>query len=114
MAQSPSERTFENPILPGFFPDPGMFRVGDDFYLVTSTFTFFPGVPIFHSTDLVNWRQLGHVLDRPEQMDVEGLQLSEGIFAPTIQHHEGVFYMITTLVGKGGNFVVTATDPAGP
>ncbi|EOZ92812.1 Beta-xylosidase [Indibacter alkaliphilus LW1] len=114
IAQSQSERKFENPILAGFYPDPGMFRVGDDFYLVTSTFTFFPGVPIFHSTDLVNWRQLGHVLDRPSQMDVDGLQLSEGIFAPTIQHHEGVFYMITTIVGKGGNFVVTATDPAGP
>ena len=113
-AQTQSERTFTNPILPGFFPDPGMYRVGDDFYLVTSTFTFFPGVPIFHSTDLVNWRQLGHVLDRPEQIDVEGLRVSEGIFAPTIQHHEGVFYMITTLVGKGGNFVVTATNPAGP
>jgi xylan 1,4-beta-xylosidase len=112
--QAQSERTFENPILPGFYPDPGMFRVGDDFYLVTSTFTYFPGVPIFHSTDLVNWRQIGHVLDRPEQIDVEGLQISEGIFAPTIQHHEGVFYMITTIVGKGGNFVVTATDPAGP
>jgi alpha-N-arabinofuranosidase len=113
-AQTQSVRTFTNPILPGFFPDPGMYRVGDDFYLVTSTFTFFPGVPIFHSTDLVNWRQLGHVLDRPEQIDVEGLRVSEGIFAPTIQHHAGVFYMITTLVGKGGNFVVTATNPAGP
>lgn len=114
LAQQGEERTFRNPILPGFYPDPGMFRVGDDFYLVTSTFTYFPGVPIFHSTDLVNWRQIGHVLDRPEQMDVEGLQISEGIFAPTIQHHDGVFYMITTIIGKGGNFVVTATDPAGP
>ncbi|WP_380799577.1 glycoside hydrolase family 43 protein [Shivajiella indica] len=113
-AQTQTERTFNNPVLPGFYPDPGMFRVGDDFYLVTSTFTYFPGVPIFHSTDLVNWRQIGHVLDRPEQIDVEGLTISEGIFAPTIQHQEGVFYMITTLVGKGGNFVVTATNPAGP
>lgn len=113
-AQQGEERTFRNPVLPGFYPDPGMIRAGDDFYLVTSTFTYFPGVPIFHSTDLVNWRQIGHVLDRPEQIDVEGLQISEGIFAPTIQYHEGVFYMITTIVGKGGNFVVTATDPAGP
>jgi len=105
---------FTNPILPGFYPDPSICRVGENYYLVTSTFSYFPGVPIFHSTDLVNWRQLGHVLDRPEQLDVEGLGISRGIFAPTIQHHDGIFYMITTLVDNGGNFVVTATDPAGP
>ncbi|MFO7826486.1 MAG: glycoside hydrolase family 43 protein [Cyclobacterium sp.] len=112
--QEQSKETFSNPIFPGFFPDPGIYAVGEDFYLVNSTFSFFPGVPVFHSKDLVHWRQLGHILDRPEQMDVEGLGISEGIFAPTIQYHDGVFYMLTTLVGKGGNFVVTATDPEGP
>ncbi|HSJ67397.1 MAG TPA: glycoside hydrolase family 43 protein [Anditalea sp.] len=105
---------FSNPILPGFYPDPSICRVGEDYYLVTSTFSYFPGVPIFHSTDLVNWNQLGHVLDRPEQIDVEGLGISRGIFAPTIQYHDGIFYMVTTLVDNGGNFIVTATDPAGP
>jgi xylan 1,4-beta-xylosidase len=113
-AQQQRDDTFSNPIFPGFFPDPGIYAVGEDFYLVNSTFSFFPGVPLFHSKDLVHWRQLGHILDRPEQMDVEGLGISEGIFAPTIQYHNGVFYMLTTLVGKGSNFVVTATDPEGP
>lgn len=111
---SMAQEKFLNPILAGFYPDPSITRVGDDFYMVHSTFSYFPGVPIFHSKDLVNWRQLGHVLDRPEQLDVEGLGISRGIFAPTIEHHKGTFYMITTLVDKGGNFVVTAKDPAGP
>ncbi|WP_234364093.1 glycoside hydrolase family 43 protein [Lunatibacter salilacus] len=106
--------TFENPILPGFYPDPSVYRVGENYYLVNSSFAYFPGVPIFQSTDLVNWVQLGHVLDRPEQLDLEGLGISRGIFAPTIQYHEGTYYMLTTLIDNGGNFVVTATDPAGP
>jgi len=108
------QETYLNPILAGFYPDPGITRVGEDYYLVLSTFAYFPGVPIFHSKDLVNWEQIGNVLDRPEQLDLDGLGVSKGIFAPTIEHHEGVFYMVTTLVGNGGNFVVTATDPAGP
>jgi xylan 1,4-beta-xylosidase len=114
IAQGQNKNTFNNPIFPGFFPDPAIYKVEDDYYLVNSTFSFFPGVPLFHSKDLVNWRQLGHILDRPEQIDVEGLGVSEGIFAPSIQYHNGVFYMLTTLVGKGGNFVVTATNPEGP
>lgn len=105
---------FQNPILPGFYPDPSFCRVGDDYYLVTSTFAYFPGVPIFHSRDLVNWKQIGHVLDRPSQLELTGAGHSRGIFAPTIRQHEGTFYMITTNVDGGGNFVVTATDPKGP
>src|SRR3954471_11355254 len=89
---------FANPIISGFYPDPSVCRVGEDYYLVTSTFEWFPGVPIFHSRDLVNWRQLGHVLDRPSQLDLDGLPASAGIFAATIRHHEGVFYVITTLM----------------
>ena len=85
-----------------------------DYWLVTSTFSYFPGVPVFHSRDLVHWEQAGHVLDRPSQLDLDGVSHSHGIFAPTIRHHEGVFYMITTLVGKQGNFIVTAAHPAGP
>lgn len=110
----PEHETFENPILPGFYPDPSVYRVGENYFLVNSSFAYFPGVPIFQSTDLVNWVQLGHVLDRPEQLDLEGLGISRGIFAPTIQYHEGTYYMLTTLIDNGGNFVVTATDPAGP
>ncbi|MBU9720040.1 MULTISPECIES: glycoside hydrolase family 43 protein [Bacillaceae] len=107
-------KTFNNPILPGFYPDPSVCRVGEDYYLVTSSFIYFPGVPIFHSKDLVNWKQIGHVLDRPSQLPLDGQKQSRGIFAPTIRYNDGVFYMITTNVEEGGNFLVTATDPAGP
>jgi xylan 1,4-beta-xylosidase len=105
---------FSNPVIPGFHPDPSVCRVGEDYYLVTSSFEWFPGVPIYHSRDLVHWRQLGHVLDRPSQLNLDGIGPSRGIFAATIRHHDGVFYVITTLVDGGGNFIVTATDPAGP
>ncbi|MEU8384095.1 glycoside hydrolase family 43 protein [Streptosporangium sp. NPDC048865] len=105
---------YANPVIPGFHPDPSVCRVGADHYLVTSSFEWFPGVPIFHSRDLVHWRQLGHVLDRPSQLDLDGVRPSGGIYAPTIRHHQGVFYMITTLMDEPGNFLVTATDPAGP
>ena len=89
-------------------------RVGDDYYLVTSSFAYFPGVPIFHSRDLVHWTQIGHVLDRPSQLNLDSAGVSRGIFAPTIEYHDGTFYMLTTLVDRGGNFLVTATDPARP
>ncbi|TDQ37732.1 glycoside hydrolase family 43 protein [Aureibacillus halotolerans] len=110
-------KTFKNPIIPGMYPDPSICRVGEDYYLVTSSFEYFPGVPIFHSKDLVNWRQIGHVLDRPEQLNLDQTPTSRGIYAPTIRYHEGVFYMITTFVvadkGARKNFYVTATDPEG-
>nr|WP_223165434.1 glycoside hydrolase family 43 protein [Lentzea indica] len=105
-----------NPVLPGSHPDPSVCRVGPDHYLVTSTFEYFPGLPIFHSRDLVHWRLLGHVLDRPSQLPLQGVRASGGLYAPTIRHHDGVFYVVCTLVGgqrESGNFVVTATDPAG-
>lgn len=103
-----------NPILPGFYPDPSICRVGEDYYMVTSTFAYFPGVPIFHSRDLTHWKQIGNVLDREEQLNLSGVKYSEGIFAPTIRYHQGTFYMITTNVTHGGNFIVTAQNPAGP
>ncbi|MGY6026466.1 family 43 glycosylhydrolase [Streptomyces spinosirectus] len=105
---------FRNPVISGFHPDPSICRVGDDFYLVTSSFEWFPGLPVFHSRDLVNWRQLGHALDRPSQLDLDGARPNGGIYAPTLRHHDGVFYIVTTLVDGGGHFIVTATDPAGP
>ncbi|NNF69129.1 MAG: glycoside hydrolase family 43 protein [Acidimicrobiia bacterium] len=103
-----------NPILAGFYPDPSIVRADDGYYMVTSTFSWYPGVPIFRSEDLVNWTQIGHVLDHPSLLPVEGKGVSRGVFAPTIRYHDGIFYMINTLVDAGGNFYVTATDPAGP
>lgn len=108
------QKQFTNPILAGFYPDPSFCRVGDDYYLVNSTFSYFPGIPIFHSKDLVNWKLIGHVLDRPEQLDTEGLGVSRGIFAPAISYHEGLFYVTCTIVDGGGNFVVTSKIPEGP
>lgn len=105
---------YRNPMLAGFYPDPSICRVGDDYYLINSTFAYFPGIPIFHSRDLVNWRQLGHVIHRPEQLKYEGLGVSRAIFAPAISYHKGTFYVVCTMVDGGGNFLVTATDPAGP
>jgi xylan 1,4-beta-xylosidase len=109
-----SAASFHNPVIPGFYPDPSVVRVDDDFYLVNSSFEFFPGVPLWHSRDLVHWQQLGHVLTRDSQLPLEGARPSGGIYAPTIRYHAGTFYMITTNVTGGGNFLVSATDPAGP
>lgn len=103
-----------NPVLAGFYPDPSMTRAGDSYYLTVSSFSYFPGAPIFKSDDLVNWQQIGHALDRPEQFNPTGIRMTRGMFAPTLRYHDGVFYLITTAVDAGGNFIVTATDPAGP
>lgn len=105
---------YTNPVLPGFYPDPSITRAGEDYYLVCSTFEYFPGVPLFHSRDLIHWEQIGHVLDRISQLDIRNCGSSDGIYAPTIRYHDGVFYMITTDVRGRGNFYVTAADPAGP
>ena len=105
---------FQNPILAGFFPDPSIVRVDEDYYLVNSSFSYFPGVPIFHSKDLVNWKSLGHILVTPKQLPLKNQQVSRGIYAPTLRYHKGVFYLITTLVDVRGNFIVTATNPEGP
>jgi xylan 1,4-beta-xylosidase len=101
--------TYQNPVIPGFWSDPSVCRVGEDYYLVNSTFEYFPGVPVFHSKDLVNWELIGYCIDRPTQLP-RGLN----IFATTIRYHDGTFYMITTNMGAEGNFIVTATNPAGP
>lgn len=108
------EGEFYNPILQGCYPDPSICRKGNDYYLVTSTFAMFPGVPIFHSTDLVNWKQIGHVLDRKSQLKVEDCGISAGIYAPTIRYNANndTFYMITTQFSGGfGNIVVKTKDP---
>jgi xylan 1,4-beta-xylosidase len=111
---TPRITSYRNPVLPGFYPDPSVVRVGEWFYLVNSSFEFFPGVPIHRSRDLVNWEPLGHVLTRDSQLPLGDAGPSGGIFAPTIRHHAGTYYMITTNVSHGGSFFVTARDPAGP
>ncbi|MDE6108948.1 MAG: glycoside hydrolase family 43 protein, partial [Muribaculaceae bacterium] len=112
-------QSYRNPVIPGFYPDPSVCRVDSDFYLVNSSFQFFPGVPVWHSRDLVNWEQIGNVLDRPSQLPLGEASAWLGIYAPTIRYNDGTFYMITTNVGPqaaghNGNFLVTATHPAGP
>jgi alpha-N-arabinofuranosidase len=104
---------YKNPIIPGFYPDPSICRVGEDYYLVTSTFEFFPGVPVFHSKDLINWTQIGHCLTRKSQLLLDKAGWSAGIYAPTIRYHNGLFYMVTTNVSIGQHLIVTAVDPAG-
>ncbi|MEQ9316044.1 MAG: glycoside hydrolase family 43 protein [Henriciella sp.] len=110
----PGPDGYLNPILAGFYPDPSITRGPDGYYLVHSTFSYFPGIPVMHSRDLVHWEQIGNVIDRPGMLDFDGLGLSRGVFAPTIEYHDGVFYVANTCVDCGGNFIVTATDPAGP
>ena len=104
----------KNPIMPGFYPDPSICAVGEDYYLVNSSFAYFPGLPLMHSKDLVHFEQIGNVLDRPSQLPLPKAGVSQGLFAPTIRYHEGVFYVICTNVTWGGNFVVTAKNPEGP
>ncbi|MFL5808522.1 MAG: glycoside hydrolase family 43 protein [Flavisolibacter sp.] len=113
-ANAQKQKVYTNPILTGFYPDPGICRVGDDYYIVNSSFAYFPGLPLFHSKDLVSWKQIGHAMDRIEQLDLQGAGVSRGLFAPAISYHKDVFYIVCTLVDKGGNFVITAKDPAGP
>ncbi len=110
---SADKEKYLNPILAGFYPDPGICRVHDKFYLVNSSFSYFPGLPIFESTDMVNWKQIGHVIDRPEQLDLK-LAVSKGLYAPTIRYNKGIFYLVCTNVDAGGNFLVTAKNPTGP
>ena len=104
---------YRNPIIPGYNPDPSICRVDNDFYIVNSTFEFFPGVPIYHSTNLVNWELINYCLTRREQLELEGCRNSGGIYAPTIRYHEGTFFMITTNVTHKGNFIVFTNDIRG-
>lgn len=107
--------TFTNPVVPGFFPDPSVCRVGADYYLACSSFEYFPGIPLFHSRDLVHWTQIGNALDRPEQLRLPpGTRSSGGLYAPTLRHHDGRFWLIVTNVSADGNLLFTAADPAGP
>jgi xylan 1,4-beta-xylosidase len=104
----------KNPILPGFYPDPSICAVGEDYYIVNSTFAYFPGLPIFHSRDLAHWEQIGNAMNRKSQLPLKGVRQSEGLFAPTICYHEGLFYIICTNISGGGNFIITSKKPEGP
>lgn len=117
-----NESVIWNPVLPGFHPDPCAVSVGDDYYIVNSTFEWFPGIPIYHSKDLVNWEQIGNVLTRKSQLDLSGCKDSKGIYAPSITYHKGLFYVTYTVVQENiswplqvyPNYIVTAKDPRGP
>ena len=102
------------PIMPGFYPDPSIVRVGDTFYVANSTFEYAPGVPIHSSKDLLNWKLEGHALPTAHHMGIDGMKDSQGIFAPTIRFHDGKFFMITTLLDGNWQLLVTAEHPAGP
>jgi alpha-N-arabinofuranosidase len=111
-AQTP--QTYQNPVLRGMNPDPSIIRVGADYYLVTSSFEYFPGCPIYHSLDLVHWQRIGYALSRPTQYALDRDNAHPSLYAATLRYHHGTFYVITTDVRGGGNFYVTATNPAGP
>ena len=104
---------FRNPVLPGFHADPSVCRAGNDFYLVNSTFQYYPGVPVFHSKDLIHWEQVGACLTRESQVRIEGMDEQTGIYAPTIRYHEGRFYMVTTVFPSRKHFYVYTDDPRG-
>ena len=108
------EHQLVNPIIPGFYPDPSICRVGDDFYLVCSSFELCPGIPLFHSRDLAHWEQLCYVVTPENGFHMERNTFNGGVMAPTIRYHNGVFYVINCNFSDRNNFIVTATDPAGP
>lgn len=106
----------QNPVIPGFYPDPSICRVGEDYYIVVSSFSYFPGIPIFHSKDLAHWSQIGHVLTEKNWMDFSGLALSDGVWAPTIRHINGRYFVVYSVShGPAGmkTYVVTADDVRG-
>jgi len=111
---TPSPDEYRNPIIQGFYPDPSIVRVGADYYLTNSTFGYFPGLPVFHSRDLVSWTQIGNAIDRPDQLKLGRGDMTKGPFAPAIQHRDDLFYIVNTCFKCEWNFVITAKDPAGP
>lgn len=116
-ARSPHVRpaaALPNPLLPGFNPDPSIVRVGDDYYTVTSTFEYLPGIPVHHSRDLVTWTQIGNVAVRDEQLGAHSAPTNLGVWAPTIRYHDGLFHLIVTDTAGRGTCLFTSSDPAGP
>jgi xylan 1,4-beta-xylosidase len=101
---------YNNPIIKGFYPDPSVCKVRDTYYLVCSSFQYFPGVPLFESKDLINWEQIGHCLTRKSQVQLDKINSSGGVFAPTIRYNNGRFYMTTTNDTTHQNFYVWTDD----
>ena len=114
MSTQKNYNTFQiqNPILPGFHPDPSICRKGDDFYIACSSFAYYPGIPLYHSRDLAHWEPIGYALDRPEHLELT--PDSGGLFAPTLRYHDGLFYLIVSNTTIGWTLLLTAEDPAGP
>ena len=108
------EIRYPNPLLSGFYPDPSVVKVGSDYYLANSTFEYLPGIPVFHSTDLVNWEHVGHVVERPGQLASTDVPTNGGAWAPTIRHREGTFYVVVTDAMGRGLLIFTAERPEGP
>jgi beta-xylosidase len=106
--------TLHNPLINGFHPDPSVVKVGDDYYLATSTFEYLPGIPIHHSTDFETWTLIGHVATRPGQLGVAEVPTNGGAWAPTIRHHDGLFHLVVTDAMGRGMLHFTAADAAGP
>lgn len=118
-AVTKEKKCVTNPIIPGYNADPSICRVGDNYYVATSSSEYFPGIPIYQSKDLVNWKMIGHALDRLSQLNLSNVACSQGVFAPTLRYHKGIYYISSTLTGvmkgePGGNFIVTAQNPEGP
>ncbi|MCI2049603.1 MAG: glycoside hydrolase family 43 protein [Lachnospiraceae bacterium] len=106
--------TIRNPVIPGFYPDPTICRVGQDFYLACSSFELCPGIPVFHSRDLAHWEQISNALTAENGFQVEKNSMVGGVMAPTLRYRNGVFYLIVANFSDRGNCIVTAADPAGP
>jgi len=102
-----------NPLIAGFNPDPSILRVGEDYYLVTSTFEYLPGLPIYHSRNLTDWTLVNHVVTRQGQLQLDGVFTGGSAWAPTIRFHDGVYYVVVTDAGGRGTLIFTATDPLG-
>jgi len=100
---------YENPIIRGFNPDPSICYDGEYYYLVTSSFEYYPGIPVYRSQDLVNWRQVGNVLEKQRTVDLSGIKNSQGLFAPTIRFHQGNYYVVCTNVTQG-NFIANCSN----
>ncbi|MBD8871333.1 glycoside hydrolase family 43 protein [Rhodanobacter sp. DHB23] len=113
-AQPLPSGSYRNPVLAGFSPDPAVARVGDRYYLANSSFAYFPGIPVYESGDLVHWTLRSHVVERRDEMDFDGVDMSRGIFAPSISWHDGRFYVIAVAIDRGGTFIASARDAAGP
>ena len=108
------QHMIKNPIIPGFYPDPSICHVGSDFYLVCSSFEAYPGIPVFHSKDLANWKQIGCAMTKDNGFHVSVNTYAGGVMAPTIRYHKGTYYIINCNFADAGNFIVTAKNPAGP